>query len=275
MGLFSFLGEKKRKSPNTPAYQVSEYDKPASKQLFDTYSNRAAGKDVGFSEEDLTSMKGQAIDDSALHRREMRRQGFASNTDLSRTNKGTTGTSTLGAQRFKEREISSSLMIRSKALRDVAIRNAVLKRQEQSEGIQGLSNFLNDERGEMSRRSGHDMKRFAYDWENQKYNHDVSVAKRKGWIDVGEKAAYAAFMSCHVAAELYGGWFETNTMRARFFINFHAPKWFKKAYIKHGVKVAGIIAKYPILKRPLYPIFNLFARKGQELWLDQAYSNDY
>lgn len=69
---------------------------------------------------------------------------------------------------------------------------------------------------------------------------------------------------CWVAAELYGGWFEPKTINARRFFQFKAPKWMLKLYIKHGEKFAHFISNKPILKAMIKPLFDLFAKLGEE-----------
>lgn len=85
--------------------------------------------------------------------------------------------------------ISNTLALKSNALRDIAINNAILKRQEQQSAISGLQGFLNSERGEAWNKSGLNERAFAYNQSINDYNHAVSVAKRKGWINLGEQAA--------------------------------------------------------------------------------------
>jgi len=124
-----------------PPYEPSKYDAPSAEQLFQTYSGRARGEDVGFAEEDLGTMRAEAIDQAKLVERELSSRGMRG--------RKTTGAVTTGGQAtLREKSILGGLQARSQSLRDIAIRNAVLKRTEQSEGIQGLFNFLGAERSE-------------------------------------------------------------------------------------------------------------------------------
>jgi hypothetical protein len=57
----------------------------------------------------------------------------------------------------------------------------------------------------------------------------------------------AWIMSCYVAREVYGKqnseWFVFRT-----WLEYDAPKWFKKLYVTHGENYAKLIAKVPPLK---------------------------
>lgn len=122
-----------------PSYVPSKYDAPSAEQLYGIYSRRAGGQDVGFTEEDLGQMRGEAIDETARMTNELVSRGMAGRYL-------TGGQSTGGMNRLREKALTTGLMARSQAMRDISIRNAVLKRQETWQGITGLHQFLNDER---------------------------------------------------------------------------------------------------------------------------------
>lgn len=145
-------------SITAPPVYSSPYAADTAKQLHGIYSGRAAGKDVGFAPEDLGTMKAEAIDTSTGEMNEALRRGLAA-----RRITGPGGMTTGGAARLHERSLLSGLQSRSKAMRDVAIKNAVLKRQEQQQGITGLHNFLTTERG-AEQTTG------ATDFQSQLYN---------------------------------------------------------------------------------------------------------
>jgi len=69
---------------------------------------------------------------------------------------------------------------------------------------------------------------------------------------------------CWVASELYGGWFEPQTVNARRFFSVKAPKWMLNFYIKHGERFAKFISDKPVLKAMIKPLFDLFAKMGEE-----------
>lgn len=142
-GIGSMLaGRKKRQGlqqTTIPTYTPSQYDKPAAGQLYDTLSKRARGEGVGYSDEDLNTMKAQAIDESAR----------LTNDTVSRATAGrqmTGGITAGGTNRLRERALIAGGQARSQAMRDVALNNAVLKQQQQGTAIEGLQGFLNSER---------------------------------------------------------------------------------------------------------------------------------
>lgn len=75
-------------------------------------------------------------------------------------------------------------------------------------------------------------------------------------------AGTLALLMCHVAAEIFDGWQDIRTIRARFYIMFKAPGWFRNFYAKNSKKIAAFIHNKPILKNALRPIFEFFAKKG-------------
>lgn len=78
---------------------------------------------------------------------------------------------------------------------------------------------------------------------------------------LGSTALMAAMM-CFVAAELFGGWNDMRTIRARHFILFKSPSWFKNFYIRHGKNISLFIRNKPILKNIMRPLFERFAYLG-------------
>ena len=69
---------------------------------------------------------------------------------------------------------------------------------------------------------------------------------------------------CWVASEIFGGWYNIDTILARFYVCNIAPKWFLNFYIKYGETIAKFISNKPILKKLLRPLFEYFASKGKE-----------
>lgn len=133
---------------NIPSYESyeSQYDKPSAEQVHKFYSRKSAGTDVGLAPEDLTTLNAAAIDDATQQGNELTRRALAGH----RTRTG--GMETGGTGRIERAGIGQMLQARSKAMRDVAIQNAVLKHEDIWEGTRGLSDFLGDERTQQSRR---------------------------------------------------------------------------------------------------------------------------
>lgn len=67
---------------------------------------------------------------------------------------------------------------------------------------------------------------------------------------------------CWVASELFGGWYEPQTVAARYYVNNIAPVWFKDLYLSHGEKFAQTLHKHPELKPLIRPLFEHFAEQG-------------
>lgn len=124
----------------SPKYQPSAYDAPASESIYNFYDPRIKGEKTGYSEEDLGTMKSQAIDQSTRVGSELERRGSAGR------RLGYGGTSTGGTSNLREKAIQTGLEYRSNALRDIAIKNAVQKHQDQWNAATGMQNFLNSER---------------------------------------------------------------------------------------------------------------------------------
>jgi len=71
------------------------------------------------------------------------------------------------------------------------------------------------------------------------------------------------WVSCWVAAELFGGWNDERTHFARFFILTSSPEWFRKAYQSYGEKFSLWISDKPVVKNFLLPIFQAFSFFGK------------
>jgi hypothetical protein len=112
--------------------------------VFDFLKGAATGQNTGFTPEYMSSARGEAIDNAGRTQREYQRvatQGPGA--------KRITGGVTSGAQqRLQERAIGQGLTLRSEALRDLGLRNEILKKQEQWQGVQGMQDFLNSERNQ-------------------------------------------------------------------------------------------------------------------------------
>lgn len=260
MGLFSFLSKKKPSREPFPEFKPSKYDDPAAEQLYGTLTKRVAGKDVGFAPEDIRTMRGEAIEQAGLAGREFERRAMAGR-------QAQTGAITRGGMaRVREQAIGTSLALRSKALRDISIRNAVLKREEQAAAIPQMQTFLAQERGEaMSRYTKTVLPAFQY---NVAVNEAIRKHKEEqlaGWIDMGEAAAMAAMMAfCWCASVVYGGWNKSKTKNARYYMGFVAPRWFRKLYIKYGEFASRIINKSKVLTYLVKKFFDSVQDKGFE-----------
>jgi len=67
---------------------------------------------------------------------------------------------------------------------------------------------------------------------------------------------------CWVASEIFGGWYELKTRKARTFMVFKAPTWLRNFYVKYGKATANFIKDKPVLKALLRPLFEVFAWIG-------------
>lgn len=142
-GIANYFSNKGKKASvqdlNFPDYTPSPYDALTSGQLYSTLSDRVAGKNVGYSPEDLAVMNSQAVDQSAK----------AGNDVMARSMAGqqhTGGVSTGSTNLLREKTAEYAGGLRSNAMRDVAINNAVQKRQEINAAIPEEQGFLNSER---------------------------------------------------------------------------------------------------------------------------------
>lgn len=192
MGLFSFIGKTGKaftKAPQynipdyqqLPDYKASQYDAPSSKQLYETYSRRAGGKDVGFDPGDLGIMRAQAIDESQRVGGVLERRGMAGR-------RTTGGLTTGGTNRLREKGILATQLARSQSLRDIALRNAVLKREETWQGVLGLDKFLQSEREDAYQKTRFSRQKVGYgnqllrekagwDYKNQLSRYQKSLEK--------------------------------------------------------------------------------------------------
>lgn len=89
---------------------------------------------------------------------------------------------------------------------------------------------------------------------------ETSLGKSLGSGTYGGKSYFG---TCWVASEIFGGWSMTKTMYCRFYMIFHAPKWFRSVYSKFGEKFALFIKNKPIIKIMLRPLFEYLAYLGK------------
>lgn len=85
---------------------------------------------------------------------------------------------------------------------------------------------------------------------------------------LGAQAAgmfFNPYGGCWVASEIFGGWFHPKTIASRFYINFMAPNWLRKLYLRFGFDIARFIRNKPLFKRILKPFFEYFAKCGAGL----------
>lgn len=175
MGLLSLFAKPKKASApeyrELPAYAPSQYDAPSAEQLYGTYSSRARGEGVGYTPEDLSTMKAQETDQQVRSANEYQNRSMAGR-------RMTGGVSTGGTNRIRDRALLQTGVAKSQALRDIAIRNAVLKREETWQGIQGLDAFLQNERGEAWRKTSYEADRTRDYNENQRYGQSITNQNR-------------------------------------------------------------------------------------------------
>lgn len=72
-----------------------------------------------------------------------------------------------------------------------------------------------------------------------------------------------AMSGCWVADEIYGAWYAPKTIHSRFFVNFVAPAWFRRFYLKNGKRIASVVKDSMILKALLRPLFEVFSEIGR------------
>lgn len=123
-----------------PPYVPSKYDAGSSEAIYGFYEPRVRGEKLGFSDEDLGTMRGQAQDYSTRQMNEAIRRGGSAR------RAGTGGTWSGGRDVMRDEAIRGGLEYRSNAMRDIAVRNAVLKHDDQWNAAAGLGNFLGNER---------------------------------------------------------------------------------------------------------------------------------
>jgi hypothetical protein len=140
-GAMQKKGNKASYNLNLPSYQASQYDAPSAAQLFSTLQNRVAGRDVGYSAEDLATMNDQAVDQSTKAANDMLNRSMAGRQQTGGITKG-------GTNVAREQAYMYGGGLKSNALRDVAINNAVQKRQEINAAIPEEQQFLGGERAQ-------------------------------------------------------------------------------------------------------------------------------
>lgn len=210
MGLFSIFKKPPKATAaqyrELPDYEPSKYDAPSSEQLYGTYSSRAKGEGVGFTPEDLSTMKAQETDQAVRGANEVYSRSMAGR-------RGTGGVSTGGTNRIRDRALLATSVAKSQALRDIGIRNAVLKREETSQGIQGLDSFLQNERGEAWRKTSYKAQQTS-DWNaNEKYGQGITnqnqmnryLADKDGWDSLENNLWQAGMMYTGAGAGGGGG----------------------------------------------------------------------
>jgi hypothetical protein len=149
-GFFGKRGKKASVNLNLPQYKASQYDAPMSGQLFGTISDRMAGRNVGYSPEDIATMNAQVVDQSAR----------ASNDYTSKSMAGrqyTGGMTRGGTNLVRDKALMYGGGLRAEGLRDIAIKNAVQKRKEIGEAIPLGQTFLGAERDQAQQLYGNEM----------------------------------------------------------------------------------------------------------------------
>jgi len=97
------------------------------------------------------------------------------------------------------------------------------------------------------------------------YQTATEVLENAG-VDKNTQAAIvlSGFTPCWIAAELYGGWYESKTILARKYVSSDRfPKFLYNLYMKYGERVAGFIGKYKFIKPLFRPIFDTFVNRGR------------
>lgn len=120
---------------DAPSYQPSPYSAPASAELFNFYQPRIQGQNTGYAPEDIQTIKSVAVNNANYAVDESVRRGAGAR----RTPGGIT---TGGMNTMRESAVNSALAVRSNALQDVAVQNAVLKHQDQWNAAAGMQGFL-------------------------------------------------------------------------------------------------------------------------------------
>lgn len=199
MGMFSsiFGGGSKSSSSPSPSekyepkpYVPSEYDAPASKSIFDFYDPRIKGEKLGYAKEDLDIMEGQAQDHATRNMNEAISRGAAGR------RQGTGGTWTGGRDVMRDDAINKGLEYRSNAMRDIAVRNAVLKHNDQWNAAAGMGNFLGNERshalaqwsgnqqGEQAAYQYNNLYPMLFDQQENQYNRSADFENSAEWAKI-------------------------------------------------------------------------------------------
>lgn len=106
-------------------------------------------------------------------------------------------------------------------------------------------------------------------WNTRAANADASNAMKLGYMKLAGDTIQAAgsavggYMAggCWVAREVYG-WDNPKWLIFRSWVTLDAPEWFRKAYMKHGERVAGIIRRCGWLKPSLRRVMDRILRKA-------------
>lgn len=140
----ALFGKKKKASVDPGAVQMPDYgsfatpDQAATRsQVRNFYSDRAQGKGVGYTPDDMGTMRADAIDQSTHEGNELTRRAMAGR--QARQGAPGQGMSTGATDYLREQSIGQTLASRSKAMRDVNISNAALKQSEIENAGQGLA----------------------------------------------------------------------------------------------------------------------------------------
>ena len=158
---------------DAPTIGTSQYDDNSAGDLYNFYDSRVKGQNLGYLPEDLNTMTAQVTDQTTHSINESRRIGEAGQL---RTGGVTTG----GTETLNQNSVNAGLAYRSSALNDIAVQNAVMKKQEQASSAQGLQGFLNAERANQ----------FQI-WQSQYYPWQTSEMTNmyKGMFDTQQKTA--------------------------------------------------------------------------------------
>ena len=119
----------------TASYVPSPYSAPASSDLMNFYEPRINGLQTGYAPEDITAMETKAVDSANYSVDEAVRRGASGR-------KTPGGITTGGMDTTRESAVNSALGVRSAALQDIAVQNAVLKHQDQWNAATGMQSFL-------------------------------------------------------------------------------------------------------------------------------------
>lgn len=152
--------------PEMKSYESfkGKYDDQDTDSVHNFYDRRTKGADLGYSTEDLGTMNAQAIDNATHEGNELsRRVGGA-------TSSRSGGMNTGGGDRLQRQGVGQMLSSRSAAMRDIAIKNAVLKHDDQWDAASGLNTFNQNERAQQGRR---------FQGERVKVGYDADVAAER------------------------------------------------------------------------------------------------
>lgn len=168
-------------------YTPAPYSAENAEDLNNFYTPRIRGEKTGFAPEDLKTMESKAVNSANYSVNESVRRGASSR----RTPGGIT---TGGMGTTRESAVNTALGVRSQALQDIAVQNAVLKHQDQWNAATGMQNF-------MTQQDSMAMQQYSIQAQMEMYNTQADAMKSAAmWQGIGSMvggagSAYGGYAS--------------------------------------------------------------------------------